>query len=357
MTMEELAQRLEQAEQKIEALEETLETLKKMGASEQMQAYIDTRQRTMQLTGLLNTLSGQSVIDTSEAERQIMQAQHQKESVDRQIREAIASASMVNTNSATPAELFTYENWVSDSYNGVRITGYNGFDEQIIAIPSKINGRDVISIGEKAFLNATMEEVVLPASITDICPSAFENCSNLARIIIPNAVTSIGEKAFSGCRSLNAILLPESLRELGKWCFNNSGITSINFPRRIKAVPDWCCYDCRNLHEVTIAEGVKQIGYGAFALTVRKYGDTNYLRTLVIPKSVDIVENDAIKLRPETHVAFLGLQTTGPKPGRLANIRAIASPKTIFYVIPGSAMQRYAREHNFPMKSLSEFPA
>ena len=103
MTMEELAQRLEQAEQKIEALEETLETLKKMGVSEQMQAYIDTRQRTMQLTGLLNTLSGQSVIDTSETERQIMQAQHHKESVDRQIREAIASASMVNTNSATPA--------------------------------------------------------------------------------------------------------------------------------------------------------------------------------------------------------------------------------------------------------------
>lgn len=354
MTMDEIVRRLEKAEKKIAALEETLETIKQMNISEQMQEYIESRQRTVQLTGLLNSLSGQGLVDTSEAERQIAVAQAKKKTADKQIREAIASASIIETENASPAELFTYVGCTCESKSGLRITGYNGFDERVIAIPASISGRTVISIGEKAFYNGTMEEIVLPASLISISASAFENCSKLKKINIPNMLVSIGEKAFSRCISLEEIILPDGINKLGEWCFYNSGIKKINFPAKIKIIPKWCCYECTQLEEVSIEEGITQISYSAFNANFN-YRNRNRLQSLVIPKTVVLLEKDALAGRPDMHVAFLGATTNGVPSGEYRS-NTIASPKTTFYVIPGSAMQRYARENNFPMKSLKEFP-
>ena len=48
---------------------------------------------------------------------------------------------------------------------GLRITAYTGFDAERVVIPAKIGGQPVVSIGEKAFKNTTVSEVILPGSI------------------------------------------------------------------------------------------------------------------------------------------------------------------------------------------------
>lgn len=51
---------------------------------------------------------------------------------------------------------------------GLRITAYTGFDAERVVIPVKIVGQPVVSIGEKAFKNTTVSEVILPGSIKAI---------------------------------------------------------------------------------------------------------------------------------------------------------------------------------------------
>ncbi len=83
----------------------------------------------------------------------------------------------------------------------VSITKYNG-DDTIVSIPSKIDGKNVTEIGDKAFSSwwaQNIKEITIPNSVTTICDYAFDDCTGLTSIIIPDSVTTIGNYAFQEC--------------------------------------------------------------------------------------------------------------------------------------------------------------
>ena len=83
--------------------------------------------------------------------------------------------------------------------SGVTIRKYKGKGNNVV-IPEKIDGKPVISIGEKAFMCfSELMSITLPDRLTSIGDSAFHRCSELTSITIPDGVTSIGVKAFEGC--------------------------------------------------------------------------------------------------------------------------------------------------------------
>lgn len=124
---------------------------------------------------------------------------------------------------------------------GLRITAYTGFDAERVVIPAKIGGQPVVSIGEKAFKNTTVSEVILPGSIKAILRGAF-----------------------SGCKRLQHIDLPDGLEYLGSHCFASSGLTALHFPDRLKTIPEGCCGGCANLSDVTFGQQVQTIQGSAF---------------------------------------------------------------------------------------------
>ena len=57
----------------------------------------------------------------------------------------------------------------------------------------------VTTIGESAFENAlNLTSITIPQSVTDIEPDAFRHCYDLMEATIPNGVTNIGAAAFYG---------------------------------------------------------------------------------------------------------------------------------------------------------------
>ena len=91
----------------------------------------------------------------------------------------------------------------------------------------------------------SLEEVVLPDSLSSIGAGAFYGCSSLTSVTIPDGVTSIGYQAFDGCSSLTSIVIPDSVISIG----------------------DGAVYDCTGLASITIPESVASIGYSVFSDT------------------------------------------------------------------------------------------
>ncbi len=72
---------------------------------------------------------------------------------------------------------------------------------------------------------ASLHEIKLPNSVTEIGSYAFNNCTSLETVEIPNSVIVIGDYAFQGCTSLTTIEIPNSVTEIEIYAFK--GCTSL----------------------------------------------------------------------------------------------------------------------------------
>ena len=112
----------------------------------------------------------------------------------------------------------------------------------------------------KGYYNLT--ELKLPADLQKVSYMMVAGCINLQSIDIPASVEEIDQRAFEDCRSIKTITFGEnpSLIRIGNWAF----------------------YNCHELQNLEIPEGVTEIGDGAF------YGCT-YLKNLNLPASVQSI--------------------------------------------------------------------
>ena len=120
---------------------------------------------------------------------------------------------------------------------------------------------------------------VIPQSVTTICSSSFNNCSELTSITLPDGLISIGDGAFQNCVSLVAISLPESVTSIGESAFKHcTKLSSVNLPNGITEISRAMFWQCFSLTSISIPESVTSIGDSAFVYTG--------LTSITIPKNV-----------------------------------------------------------------------
>ena len=129
-----------------------------------------------------------------------------------------------------------------DSY---KVVGYDKKTANVV-IPSTYNGKNVTSIGEKAFYDCTsLTSITIGDSVTSIGNSAFAGCKSLTSITIGDNVTSIGNEMFRQCESLTSITIPNSITSIGNVAFSGcTNLTSITIPDSVTSIGerafDWC---------------------------------------------------------------------------------------------------------------------
>lgn len=202
-------------------------------------------------------------------------------------------------------------------------------------------------IGPRAFAGSLVEGVQVPASVNEVCESAFEKCKYLQRIDMPGVnvlgkcafkycsalvefstsrdIKVIPQEAFEECKSLQSVYLPSSvtsvalrafkncpaiasvefsigLTEIGKEAFEgNKSLTAIDLPSALGMIGERAFKNCRGLTTVSLPDACKTVDKEAFRECVAlasidlgngltSLGD-NALRetaitTLVLPESV-----------------------------------------------------------------------
>lgn len=361
--MSDLEQRVKALETKVKILEETLETLKNMQLSEQMDEYIQSKSKSLKLVNLINSMADDHELDFSKEENSVQNVRATKNAIDQQIAAALRGSGDFSEQYPNDPRYFNYEiesgvvttdmfdslcSWTKDidlsKYigKGIRITSYNGFDSDRVIVPKEIDGYPVIGIGENAFKNASFSELILPSSLKFILKSAF-----------------------SGCEKLQHIDLPEGIEYLGKDCFSRAGLKSIRIPHLIKIIPVNCFYNCKDMESVVLRNGIRKLDSCAFEgcrkleqinlpETVQVIGacfKNTAIKTLIIPSSVLQISNNVFDGGINRVVCvFLGKNT-------VIEGRSYESFQLVgqIYCLPGSNVQKYAREHAIPMKPLSEF--
>lgn len=137
-------------------------------------------------------------------------------------------------------------------------------------------------VPDKCFLDFTLLETAkLPNNLVSIGYRAFENCYMLQEITIPASVTEIDDSTFGNCRSLSTVHFGGSMEEQA-----DDPATS---QCALQRIGNWAFYNCHQLQELNIPEGVTEIGNAAF------YGCT-YLEDLVLPSSLQTIGDNCFSL-------------------------------------------------------------
>ena len=139
-------------------------------------------------------------------------------------------------------------------------------DKLVVGCSRSVIPNGIRSIGENAFFFCSIEEVFLPASVTEIENHAFGGCQYLSAIGV-----SSDNLVYDSRDNCNAIVCSASDTLI-------VGCKKTVIPQSVKTIEDMAFYYCTYLTSVDIPEGVKRIG--------KAFVGCSQLRSVNIPNSV-----------------------------------------------------------------------
>ena len=199
--------------------------------------------------------------------------------------------------------------------HAVSVIGQSAFSEK--KIDEVIVPESVVEIEDYAFLRSSIVRITLPAALQKVGENPFRECEKLKEIAfsgdnpnfelldgvlfstqprvlihyslvsreksytVPDGTVSIGPYAFSGCKYLQSVVLPDGLQNIGRAAFHScKKLKEINFPEGLTDIGA-TAFEWTALTEAVFPESVQTIGNFAFMATS--------LNSVSIPGSVKTV--------------------------------------------------------------------
>lgn len=123
-------------------------------------------------------------------------------------------------------------------------------------------------IYSNAFVGCTaLEEVVLPANLTELESGVFDSCESLASVVIPDSVTTIKDNVFLECSGLESVTLPDGLEVIGREAFSDcTALQEIVIPDSVTTIEECAFQRCEGLSSITFGAGLIEIENRAFEM-------------------------------------------------------------------------------------------
>jgi len=156
---------------------------------------------------------------------------------------------------ANSSKDFSYD--LTEDGKGILIKGYNGKSSRVV-IPSKIDGLQVLEIGNAVFDGLSARIGGSSWSDSTIEVSTNEN-AGITSIFIPDTVKKIGNRAFSNT-SITELVFPNDLEVIPKSVASNCKLlTKVVLPKSLKWIYSSAFSGCNNLSELIIPSGLKKV--------------------------------------------------------------------------------------------------
>ena len=164
------------------------------------------------------------------------------------------------------------------------LVGYTGILPAILTIPTSVNSRPVLAIGDGVFAGSeSLVNVTISLGIISIGNNVFQGCTSLTSVILPAGLTSIGNNVFQGCTSLTTINLPTSLTSIGSAVFSYcTNLASVSLPANLLIISNNTFEACSSLISLTLPETLTTISVSAFS----QCG----IETIIIPAAVTLID-------------------------------------------------------------------
>ena len=314
----EILQRIEKLEKQVELLQVEINAIKSIDVSEKTREQIDKIELANKLVSLMENLSGEKMPEAQKNEElEVLKNISQQAEIEVQSSMNILDEFIDNSVDESDFEWQSYQ-------DGIEITKYIGFNKETVIVPELINNLPVRKIGDEVFLNCKeMHHIILPETIVELGKSVFEG-SGLKEISLPSQIHKIPEYAF--CLSdVSVVKCPPDIEEIDNFAFRFCrNLTTINLPNKLKRLGN-SCFDDTNIHNIIIPANDVNIGGGIFS------------------------ERGHI-----INIAFLGMNDTFLD-GFKKCFDNMWDKRFVFYCLPGSSAQQYARKNDIPIKPLHEF--
>ena len=104
----------------------------------------------------------------------------------------------------------------------------------------------VTSVGDSAYEDcAQATSLSLPPTLSSVGTPAFARCSSLASVEVPGSVGTLGAHSFDGCSSLASVRLSEGVRRLGALAFAGcTSLASLSLPASVTSIADTAFEGC-----------------------------------------------------------------------------------------------------------------
>ena len=113
--------------------------------------------------------------------------------------------------------------------DGISITGYNVEGGLDVVIPSMINGKKVIEIGDYAFTHSE----IIPTTISNakkVSASYLYSSGNKAIITPLQGINGLG---------ITSVVIPNTVMSIGKCAFTDNKLTEITIPSSVTNIGDY----------------------------------------------------------------------------------------------------------------------
>ncbi|HBJ19442.1 MAG TPA: hypothetical protein DDY70_06900, partial [Clostridiales bacterium] len=201
------------------------------------------------------------------------------------------------------------------------------------------------SIGAYAFTGSSLKKIILPATMTELAPGVFANCSELTSVDGAERLLAIGEKSFRNCGKLTSLDLTAALavgdeafygakltdltapvlREVGTRAFCSVPLTALNLPA-LTTIGSYAFAQMSSLTTATLGpvtsmgsavfNGSARLASVSFADGTTLVGDFAFyslsnLATVTLPDSVKVIGDAAFAGTAITTVNLSGVTTVG----------------------------------------------
>lgn len=238
---------------------------------------------------------------------------------------------------------------------GLEIIECDTYGEEVVRIPSEIDGKPVKQLGKKLFSeNRDIKVVDIPEGVERLGIDCFHSCIYLEKVTVPSTLTHIAGCCFYECKNLQHFDFLEGLVEIGYKAFAASGIESVHlpnsvvtlfdecfgdcfwlkeivFPDNLRAIPMECCRGCKELVTVTFGKELRGIGISSFSGCVS-------LKNICIPEKVMYVHAHAFfkagSNRKIIELTFKGndLLSIEKEAFKSSHIRKAVIPDSVYYI-------------------------